>query len=236
MTTPDDGAEPTRAELERVAFGRAETPAEVAAAQSALRRLVHSDAAAAAAARAAAQPVAEPEVVDVALVPVGEEPASRPRRRTLIPLLVVVGLFAGAAVGVLATRPEATTTTPGASATTTPTPTPTPNAVLALKSLLAPQTKADKDYPFLVASGHGAIQPASVHRIMTAPDGAVLWVGRSDTGVCMMWSRPDKTDDGIAGASTCAAPAEFDSSGLTLSDGPNSWTWNGIDFTTTLTN
>jgi hypothetical protein len=243
MTTPDEDARPTRAALERVAFGRAQTPAEVAAAHDALRRLVEADAAKAAAARAAAELAAVPEIVDVDYGPAPSEPEPARRRRSLVPLLVVVGLLAGAVIGIVATRPELVPTTPGSGASTSPTPAPTPNAAAALKSLLVPQTKADKGYPFLADSGRGALQrgsgraalqPASVHRITTAPDGAVLWVGRSDTGICMMWSRTDATDSGIAGATTCDSPGDFEKDGLTLSDGTDTWSWNGIYFTTTL--
>jgi hypothetical protein len=234
MTTSDEDNAPTRAELQRIAFGRAQTPAELDAAHAALRRLVDEDAAVAAAAHPAPEPAAVPETIVVEYDPVAEEPKPAPRRRTLIPLLVIVGLFAGAVVGIMVTRPELAATPGAASASDAPTPAPTPDATAALKLLLLAQTKADKDYPFLVSSGHGAIQPASVHRIMTATDGATLWIGRSDSGICLMWSRTDTTDSGIAGAVTCASPGEFDKNGLTLSDGQNRWSWDGLQFTTTL--
>lgn len=236
MTTPDDERPPTRAELERLAFGRASTPAEIDAAQAALRRLVDEDAATADAARVAAQPAVVPEVVVVDYDPVAEQPRPVPRRRTLVPLLVVVGLIAGCTVGFLVTRPGPAATPGSATASETPTPVPTPDAAEALKSLLLPQIAADKNYPFLAGSGRGAIQPASVHRILTAPDGAALWVGRTDSGICMMWSRMDTTDAGIAGAATCDSPGDFAKQGLTLTDGSDTWSWNGLYFTTTLGN
>jgi hypothetical protein len=232
MTAPVDDSNPTRAQLERVAFGRAETPAEIAAAQDALRRLVEADAALAAVEREVAMPevVPEPPVHDD--VPDVEIPARR--RKTLVPLLLVVGLFAGAAIGILVTRPQSTPSIVADAGSSTPTPTPTANAAAALKSLLVPQTEADKGYPLPGSTSPFAIQPASVHRILTSPDGTTLWTGRSDTGICLMWSRDDATNGGIAAESTCAAPSEFAKSGLTVSERGYAWTWNGIVFTTTV--
>jgi hypothetical protein len=229
VATPEDDLEPDRAQLERVAFGRAETPAQVAAAHEALRQLVDADAAKAEAARAAAveEYVPEPDVTEHFF----EEPEVPQRRRSLIPLLVVAGLFAGALTGVLVTRADFVASTPAAEPTAVATPEPTPDPAAALKSMMAPQTAADKQYPFLHGTTPGAIQPASIHRVLIAADGATLWVGRSDSGICMMWSRPDVTDSGIAGAATCASPSEFGRNGLTLSEGVNAWSWNGIDFT-----
>jgi hypothetical protein len=146
----------------------------------------------------------------------------------------VVGLFAGAVIGILVTRPEQTTPIGGAAVSGTPTPASTANAAAALKSLVAPQTKADKGFPLPAYSGTAPIQPASVHRILTSSDGATLWIGRSDTDICLMWSRHDPTDGNIEGGETCSTPTQFATQGLTLSEGSNGWTWNGIAFTTTL--
>jgi hypothetical protein len=236
MTTPAEDSEPTRAQLERVAFGRAETPAEIAAAQDALRRLVETDAASVAIERetAAHEVEPEPDVVDDAHEV--ETPVPVRRRRTLVPLLIVVGLFAGAAIGVLVTRSEPVVPIGSeAAASATPTPAPTPDPTAAFRLLLVPQTKADKAFPLPISSGPSTIQSASIHRVLSTPDGATLWVGRSDTGICLMWSRAHPTDDGIAGGVTCAAPSAFARHGLTLSDGANTWSWNGIAFTTTMT-
>jgi hypothetical protein len=232
MTTPDDDRTPTRAELERIAFGRAETPAQITAAQDALRRLVEEDAAAA----PAAGPAEIPEVVPEPGVPedLYEAPFPARRRRTLVPLIIVVGLFAGAVIGILVARPGATTPIGGFASSGTSTPVSDANAAAALKSLLVPQTKADKGFPLPEGSGPFPIQPASVHRILTASDGTTLWTGRSDTDICLMSTRQDSTNGSIGGAVACATPSQFALSGLTLSDGADGWTWNGIGFTTTL--
>jgi hypothetical protein len=235
MAAPDDDSAPTRAELERIAFGRAQTPIEIAAAQDALRRLVEADAASVALERPAATPEVVPEPAILEDPSDVQLPARR--RKTLVPLLIVVGLFAGAAIGILVTRPEPVASIEsGAAASGAPSPAPTSDAAAALKSLLTPQTKADKAFPLPITSGPSTIQSASIHRVLTAADGATLWVGRSDTGICLMWSRARPTDDGIGGGVTCAAPAEFAKHGLTLSEGANSWSWNGVAFTTTLGN
>ena len=231
MPTESDDSAPTRAELERTAFGRAETAAEIAAAQDALRLLVEADATPATGTGPAEVPAVVPEPTIHEDEYEDQFPARR--RRPLVPLLVVVGLFAGAVIGILVTRPE-TTASIGAATSETPTPAPTPDAAAALKSLLVPQTKADKGYPFLNRSGTGAIQPASVHRILTSSDGATLWTGRSDTDICLMWSRHEPTNGDLAGGVTCATPSEFEIAGLTLSEGNYGWTWNGVAFTTTL--
>ena len=231
MTTADDDGAPTRAELERIAYGRAETPAQVAAAQDALRRLVEEDAAS----TTTITPAEVPEVAPAPVAPEDQyEDALPVRRRTLVPLLIVVGLFAGAVIGFLVTRPEPTATIGGATASGIPTPASTANAAAALKSLVAPQTKADKGFPLPAYSGTAPIQPASVHKILTSSDGATLWIGRSDTDICLMWSRHDPTDGNLEGGVTCSTPQQFATQGLTLSEGSNGWTWNGIAFTTTL--
>jgi hypothetical protein len=232
MAPPED-SEPTRAELERMAYGRAETPIEIAAAQDALHQLVEADAASVAAAR----PVEEPAIVPGPTVPESsyEDRFPTRRRRTLVPLLVIAGLFAGAVIGLLVTRPESQSPT-GAAASSTPTAQPTPDAAAALKSLLVPQTKADKAFPLSIGPGPSTIQSASIHFVLTAADGATLWIGRSDNGVCLMWSGAHPTDGGIAGGVVCKAPNEFARRGLTLSEGAYTWSWNGVAFTTTVAN
>ncbi|HMH59294.1 MAG TPA: hypothetical protein VK537_08945 [Galbitalea sp.] len=238
MTAPADDSEPTRAQLERIAFGRAESPAEIAEAQDALRRLVEADAASVAVEREREREreVTMPEVTPGPAIhedlPDVKVPA--PRRKTLVPVIVVVGLFAGAAIGVLVAHPAASPSIGAAPASSTPAPAPTADAAAALKSLLVPQTEADKEYPLPGSTTPFAIQPASVHRILTSPDGTTLWTGRSDTGICLMWSRDDTTNGGISAESTCATPSEFAKSGLTLSERGYAWTWNGILFTTTV--
>lgn len=130
MPTESDDSAPTRAELERTAFGRAETAAEIAAAQDALRLLVEADATPATGTGPAEVPAVVPEPTIHEDEYEDQFPARR--RRPLVPLLVVVGLFAGAVIGILVTRPE-TTASIGAATSETPTPAPTPDAAAALK-------------------------------------------------------------------------------------------------------
>jgi hypothetical protein len=231
MTTPVESGGPSRKELERAAFGRAETPAEIAAARDALRCLVEADAASA----VLTHPPAAPETPPIPPVESRDE-AEIPtrRRRTLVPLIILIGLFAGAVIGILVTRSEPALSIGGGPATsTTPTPEPTPDPAAALRSLLVPQTTADKGYPLPEGSGPFPIQPASVHRIMTAADGAILWAARSDTEICLMWTHRSPSD-GIEGGMACAAPSEFETTGLSISEGGTNWSWNGIAFTTTI--
>jgi hypothetical protein len=46
---------------------------------------------------------------------------------------------------------------------------------------------------------------------------------------------PDTADGATAGA-TCASVFEFGDSGLSLREGNDLWTWDGIAFTTTISN
>jgi hypothetical protein len=243
----DDDDSPSRAQLERIAFGRATTPLEIEAAQEALERLAAQDAARAEARASAAAPRAgvasavaggaadeSTAEADIEAEPREEVPG---RRRSLVPLLVVVGLFAGALGGVLLAHAEGTSIDPATADATgsTPTPAPTADAGAALKSLLVPQTKADKEFPLQSASTTLDIQPASIHRILTAADGATLWTGRTDTDICLMWTAASRSAQSSGGIG-CATPIAFADGGLKLSEGLITWTWDGTNFTTTLAN
>jgi hypothetical protein len=239
----DDDDSPTRAQLERTAFGRADTPAEIAAAEEALEQLVALDATLAAARLAAASPVSETVPAGPGDAPVDDGPVAGPvpdaprRARSLVPLLVLVGLFAGAVGGVLLAHAQGASIDPTTAdqAASTPSPAPTADAGAALKSLLVPQTKADKAFPLQSASTTLDFQPASIHRILTAADGATLWTGRTDTDICLMWTEPTSASDSTGGIG-CATPTAFADGGIKLSEGLITWTWNGTAFTTTLAN
>jgi hypothetical protein len=234
MATESEKTAPSRSELERIAFGRAQTPDEIAAAESALKLLVADDEAHAAAAQAVAttpepeQPVVEPETSDAAL----DTRASRPRPRSVVPLVVAVGLLAALILGVVLSHQAVGTPT---SARHSGTATVSADAAAALKSLLVTQTAADKSYPLPGYSAEMSIQPASIHRILTSSDGATLWTGRTDNDLCLMWTGTDPTAT-IGAGIACAAPRAFDAGGLRLTEGITSWTWNGTAFTTTVRN
>ncbi len=241
MATHEEG--PTRAELERIAYGRAASDEQRAAAQDALERLVERDAEA-----TQSQPTTIPPVLPVEPTPPDNDVASvepdatstnqPPRaRRSLVPLLIVVGLFVGAAGGVLLAHTQGGSVGAATADATgsTPTPAPTADAGAALKSMLVPQTADDKGFPLQTVSSTLDIQPASIHRILTAADGATLWTGRTDTDICLMWTaaaahQGDSADGGIG----CATPTAFANGGLTVSEGLVSWTWNGRSFITSI--
>ena len=237
MAATDDGA-PARDALERIAFARAETPEEIAAAQDALKQLVALDAAADVP-DAASIPDSEAEIDPVTEMhesapAIDEEDEDRPvrRPRSLIPLLLVIGLFVGAVAGVLiAHLQDSPSTTIGSAPTATPTPH-RGDASAALQSLLVLQTTPDLKFPLKSYAATLNIQPTSVHRIMNISDGATLWAARTDTDICLLWSEPSTGTDQLGGAS-CATPAAFDISGLTLSEGSVTWSWDGTTFTTT---
>jgi len=231
-TEPDDKA-PSRAELERIAFGRPQSPAEVAAADIALQLLVADDAARVAATHAAPEPTRAVTPSDTPApdsVPVEHELPVR--RRSPIPLVVALGLVAALILGVvLAHQPTGRQSSAAPAATATP----HGDATAALQSLLSAQTRADKDYPLPGYSAEMSIQPASIHRIMTSSDGVTLWTGRSDNDLCLMWTGTDPTATIGAGIS-CAAPGAFNATGLRLSEGITTWTWNGKAFTASVSN
>jgi hypothetical protein len=244
MTVPDDGS-PTRRELELLAFGPASTPEEVRAAQDALEQLVARDAATSATANLAQEAEATEQPAENSTEnPVGDEPdvdepdvdpGAGHRRRQLAPLLIVVALFVGAGIGVVVERSQSTV---GGSIAAdavgrTPTPSPVANAAAALKSLVVPQTRADTTYPLPNYSTTLDIQPASIHRIMVASNGATLWTGRSDTDICLMWTAP-RAGQAVDGGIACATPTAFARGGLTISKGLVSWAWDGEKFTTTI--
>lgn len=235
----EDAAEPTRDELERIAFGRAETPHQFAAAQRALEILVARDAARAevnaSPAPAEALPQEDPPAQDDREAEVPRVRGSR--RGGLVALLVVIGLFVGAGCGVLIAHAQAN---PGAglsldSTGSTPTPVQSvsASASAALRSLLAPQTKADTEYPLRETVTTLTIVPTSIHHILTVADGSSLWTARTASDICMMWSAPSPVPEGTTGDLECATPTGFSKGGLTLSDGQVTWTWDGTTFTTT---
>jgi len=233
MATESDQTAPSRSELERIAFGRAQTPDEVAAAAAALQLLAADDEARAV---AIGPPAPEPDPEPAAVEPESpdakvEERAQR-SRRSPVPLVVAAGLVAALILGVVLSHQSAGApgaAHPAAAAVTSA------DAAAALKSLLATQTAADKSYPLPGYSAEMSIQPASIHRILTSSDGATLWTGRTDNDLCLMWTGTDPTAT-IGAGITCAAPRAFDASGLRLSEGITSWTWNGKAFTTTVEN
>jgi hypothetical protein len=230
----DDAEVPTRRQLERIAFGRAHTPDELAAARNALEELSAQDAAAAEAARepvvAEPEPVAQlvdspaPSLVDVS-------PRPLPSR---LALLVIAGLLVGGFGGVLLAHAQSGAVAQISADATgrTPSPAPTADAALALKSLLIPQTGADKKFPLTGTETTLNIQPASIHRILTVADGATLWTSRTDTDICMMWSGSSR-DNGSTGGVACSTPTAFADGGLSLTEGLITWTWDGTTFITT---
>jgi hypothetical protein len=253
MTIPSDG-ERTRAELEKAAFGRTSTPDEITAADVALAQLVAGDAAIAAVTSAAVDSVHEvdsvPSSQSADLVGSGEsverpgddiqnddvETGSR-RRRSLSPLLVIIGVAIGVVVGVFVAHSQDAVSDPDSvnAPGHSPSPAPTANATAALKSFLVSQTAADKTFPLLTYATTLDIQPTSVHRILTSSDGVTLWTAHSSTDICLIWTTEATGQAGGAtGGASCATPVAFVNGGLTVSAGVESWSWNGRDFTTTV--
>ncbi len=245
-----------RRELERIAFARPETSADAEAADEALRELVAQDEVAAAAAAAAAALVStvppEPEQAkdetsdphddELAAVSGAATPTATRRRRSLVPLLVLAGLAVGVGVGVLFAHAGSVAASPEPNPSTgvvtdfgfTPIGPQFASASSALAELRSKQTAADV-FPLPSFTTTLDIEPKSIHRILTTGDGLTLWTGRTSEDICLLFTGTDATSRLDAG-SNCATPSEFGTDGLTLSDGRDQWSWNGVAFTTTIGN
>lgn len=238
-----------RRELERVAFARPGSSEDAAAAQAALRQLIAADESAAGA-RAAVEPtisgvsergLSRPESSTMLTTDVQEaddedgepgEPAIR-KRRSLIPLVIVIGIVVGLGVGLIATRatpnlfPAATLAAqhPNASPNRT-----SGDATNALAELESPQTPRDV-FPNADFARSLHVRGTSVHRILETSGGQTLWVARSPSDICLMISLSDSKSNIDAGAS-CVSIARFSKDGVTLGDGNSQWSWNGSTFVT----
>ena len=233
MASDDPDAELSRRELERIAFSRPGTPDEAAAAQAAQRKL-------AAQSPTPRQPTV-PEPVE------GPPPSTfdydedlptpaKPIRRTLIPLLVIIGLGLGLTGGILVAHvsPSILSAAPSATPTAKPTrsPGPLPDATRALAELSSPQLPTDV-FPIPAFGKSLNLEKTSIHRILTTEDNVTLWIGRSPQDICMMYTGGEGPYEPDAAAS-CASIFEFGDSGLTLHFDRDTWTWDGTSFTTTV--
>jgi hypothetical protein len=252
MSDIDDGRAAQLDVLRRIAFGRATTPEEHAAAAAAHEALARAEAevaAAAAEAAAAEAATAEHPAVDSAraetppdiepdddLLPAsGEEPARW--RAWIAPALValVVGALAGGALTAVA----------GGSAGATPTPAPTftpgssgrPAAAIPVTTsssfvsgpghLRAAERwfagrQREADKTTLFQDSPTGIVAESTRLVESTPHGDV-WVAQSTAdGLCLIIG----SDDGSAGA-TCVTAEEFEAKGLTLGASHLQVAWDG---------
>jgi hypothetical protein len=222
-----------RRELERLAYAKPTTDVEAAAAADALRRLVADDAAHRAELEAI-EPEAAPEPAESRVTLTDPPEVAPTRRRTLLPLIVAVGLLVGLGVGILVARGP--TNLFGSAAT--PSATPSTHAPIlggttnALAELARPRTSADV-FPVPNFATELNLEDSSIHRILTTGDGITLWVARTPDAICMMFTGHDIGLESDAG-STCASLFEFSDTGLTLTFGRDKWVWDGSSFTTTI--
>jgi hypothetical protein len=163
-------------------------------------------------------------------------------RRMMLGLAVIASLAIGSLAGVIVVRESPATFStaknhtvnlaPKDSSVSSPL---TPAKVIsAMHALGAKQTAIDK-FPvpsFLTTTD---VLPTSVHLILTTDDGSELWIGRTTSALCLIYaSSTPSPSDGIDAGSTCQTASQFASSGLTLREGADLWTWNGATFTTTI--
>jgi hypothetical protein len=112
---------------------------------------------------------------------------------------------------------------------------PTPEKVIAaLHALGTRQTMVDV-FPLPDFLQSTDIDPDSVHRVLTTGDGSELWIGRTATELCLLFSSTNPfPTDGISAGSSCQPPTEFAKTGIVLQEGNDRWTWDGKHFTTTI--
>jgi hypothetical protein len=235
MPLPDDQPEMARAELERAAFGRAETPAELAAAAAALRLIVAADAAERAAAELQAQHVEamaaeiRPFEATAEVEPIAVLQQSHPLWRAKpVPLLAC--LAAGIAIGIIVGVAHVAPTARVADPRPTPSALATANPAAALKLLLVTQSSADTEFPLHSYATSLDIQPASIHVALENSEGDTVWVGRTGNDLCMMWTSQPK-DGSVEGGAKCVSPGSFAREGLRLTHDSTVWTWDGTHFT-----
>ena len=113
---------------------------------------------------------------------------------------------------------------------------PVPTRVVsALGALGRKQTAADVKFPVPSFITTTDVDPSTVHLVLTTDDGSELWIGRTADRLCLLYSSTNPfPTDGIDAGSTCLTPSQFADTGLTLREGNDLWTWNGVSFTTTI--
>jgi hypothetical protein len=234
-----------RRDLERIAYSRPGPEHDADAAADALRRLL-ADQDATTPAKTSKRRPAKPKIVAAPPAPAREpapdfdfdddesfEPAA-PRARSILPLLLVIGLVIGAGAGIAVAKsvpsilPVASVATAVPKAKAHPV---TPNGTTeALAELSSPQTATDK-FPEGGFAASLDLETNSVHRIVTTPDGVTLWIARSHSDICMLYTTAE-TPLGSDSAATCESVAKFGKDGLHLQFDSVSWSWHGGAFET----
>ena len=163
-------------------------------------------------------------------------------RRLLVPIALVASIAVGLAGGIELARqsPQLFLSKPAPSSKPRHTVDPfafppmPPKTIAALHALGTTQTPSDAfPVPSFISATH--VDPTTTHRILTTSDGSVLWIGRTSQRLCLMFSSSDPfPTNGIVAGSSCANPTQFADSGLVLQEGNDTWTWNGVRFTTTI--
>jgi hypothetical protein len=126
--------------------------------------------------------------------------------------------------------------TPNASRTIDPLAFPPPPAkvVAALHALGTKQTSRDL-FPLPKFLQETNVDASTIHLVLTTGDGSELWIGRTSTQLCLLYSSSNPFPaDGIGAGSSCLGLNRFAESGLTLQENNDRWTWNGERFTTTI--
>jgi hypothetical protein len=246
----EDALTRERAELERRAYGRRETPAgqlDARLAQEALIELSRLETPLASE-LVAAPPEPEPseqdadKLVSVQDFTLAAEDA-RPRKKygRGILILAIIGAFAagaGITAGIAAAnRTVAVPAGPASSTVANPLPGtnfPVVNVGSADRWFSTSQTAADK-YPNIPVRGMEFV-PSSTRLVENSNVIGSVWVARSSTpanGYCLMMISPEASDRTRSGEAQCASATTFLAKGLTLQNNGVSVRWTSTQITAT---
>jgi len=243
MSDIDDGRAAHLDGLRRIAFGRANTPEEhaaAAAAHEALARAEAEDSAAAAEAAAAEHAeVGAAEPTDPGRPSVDDEPQppDAPARVWIVP--AVVALVAGALLGGTATNLVRATpvAAPTAATSFTPGSSPRPASAIPVTAGAAftsgpgnlegaegwfSRTQTDNDLNELFFGDPTRYVPESIRLVQSTGSGEI-WVAKTpDGGLCLMATSKD------GGGGTCATADEFTQRGLAVGHATVQVAWDGV--------
>jgi hypothetical protein len=251
----DDVLARERADLERRAYGRSETPAEqldAALAQEALIRLSHKETSPATPGHPHAEPLVEEPPADESEVHESEAPAdvttiaeenAQPRRmygRGILALAIIGALVVGAAIAggvAAANRRVAANPDPASSDVANQLPGtnfPAANVGSADRWFSTSQSVTDK-YPNIPAQNMRFL-PSSTRLVENSNVVGSVWVAKSTTpanGYCLMTISPEASDRTRTGTAQCVSAAAFLSKGLTLHNNGVSIRWTPTEITAT---
>jgi hypothetical protein len=233
-----------RRDLERLAFGRVDSPEQeriAIAASQALAQLLEVRPTVVSAeqeipAASAASSFDPAQVGQLSFGDEGEAVAVRaPRPRRVLAGVAAVFLLLGLIVGSIATAVQGSSLHPASAATSAPTSSPTPRDSVSVVSVAnrwftGAQAATDK-YPFAPPEDASFVS-ASTRLVLNSSVFGLVWIAKkvgTASGYCMMTESLPLSDGGRGGTMTCASLRDFVLHGISMSvyDGSASVHWVG---------